>query len=293
MKNGRLLALLLPLIGAAGVAGVYKWVDESGKVHFGDAPPEGGAVQSVDIPEAPSQEKIEKARRQMRERMDRYEKFSEEMRPPAPVERPPQEDERRASLPDNAECFSPLSDLVQGPSGDTFTPITSRPLTREQQELLLGLFADAAGHWQGTISSLTCTGSSEAPERRIAIHQAETTVGWDARQSRLTIDTDSVEEENRATRQLFHRLEVGDILFFSDAERADIINIEGNEVELLVLDRSSLSFLLKRRIRTGGQTRIPRAEIRNLTIVDRTFKMTEFYYNNGVLTGFDTWNLDR
>jgi hypothetical protein len=66
-----------------------------------------------------------------------------------------------------------------------------------------------------------------------------------------------------------------------------------NEIELLSLDRNSLSFLLKRRIRTGRQDRIPRAETRQFEILDSPFRLTELYYNNGILTGSDTWILCR
>jgi hypothetical protein len=44
------LLFTLPLISHAGL---YKWVDEEGNVHFGDQPPEPQIAQSIDIKPAP------------------------------------------------------------------------------------------------------------------------------------------------------------------------------------------------------------------------------------------------
>lgn len=293
MKNGRLLALLLLLIGAAGVAGVYKWVDESGKVHFGDAPPEGGAVQSVDIPEAPSQEKIEKARRQMRERMDRYEQFSEDVGRAEPVEQSPPEAEERPFEPASAECFTPLSDLVKGPSGEVFTPISQRPLAEEEQELLTELLAEMAGNWRGAITRLTCSGSLEEPARETEELEANAIADWNPDSLRLGIETEYRSEENRSREKLFHWFEVGDALFFNDNASVGVLAQEDNQVEVLALEPDGLAFLVKRRILTRHQARIPRAEIRYLEVHDRSLSLTELYYSNGILTGFDTWELAR
>lgn len=46
-----MLMLALPAVVVAG--GVYKWVDEQGRTHYGDKPPAGQA-QSVDIDAAPA-----------------------------------------------------------------------------------------------------------------------------------------------------------------------------------------------------------------------------------------------
>lgn len=42
-----LFGLLLPL--TAGCAGLYKWVDEHGRVHFSDTPPAQGGAEQVEL----------------------------------------------------------------------------------------------------------------------------------------------------------------------------------------------------------------------------------------------------
>lgn len=47
-----LLAVAVMLWPVASPAEVYRWVDENGKVHFGDRPPRGVETESLDLPEA-------------------------------------------------------------------------------------------------------------------------------------------------------------------------------------------------------------------------------------------------
>lgn len=44
MRTGAVLLLLLPLLASAEI---YKWVDERGNIHFGDAPPEQAKTQTI------------------------------------------------------------------------------------------------------------------------------------------------------------------------------------------------------------------------------------------------------
>lgn len=61
MNKSCLAALLFLLIGGISEAGVYKWVDESGRVHYGDHPPEGEGAQSVAAPAGSSMEEAKPA----------------------------------------------------------------------------------------------------------------------------------------------------------------------------------------------------------------------------------------
>lgn len=49
-----LLALLLALAVPVASAQVYKWVDEKGRVHYGEKPPAGSKPSAVKPPSAPS-----------------------------------------------------------------------------------------------------------------------------------------------------------------------------------------------------------------------------------------------
>ena len=95
------------------MAQVYKWVDESGKVHYGDSPPPESDVRSIEVPEGPTQDEIERARQQAQEKIEQYERQSEETSTPDHPEIPSQHEATGLVTPDNIACFSPLSEMVQ------------------------------------------------------------------------------------------------------------------------------------------------------------------------------------
>lgn len=290
---------LLLVISGITLAAVYKWVDESGRVHYGDSPPQGSDVEPIAVPEEPSQVEIERAQQQMQRKIEQYEKISEEVSPSKPLEKLSQQPESRVVIPHRVACISPLSDFVQGPSAETYTPISPTSLAKAQQKSLRILFGKAEASWQGTIADLTCLNSSAEPRSKIANLDARTTVDWDLRKSQFVIDTDAVGRESRVSQRLTQIFEVGDALYFSDTHSADFIKTggtiarSGNEVEVLTLDRKMLLFLIKRRIPTGADTRIPRAELRQLEISGRTLRFVELFYINGMLTGSRSWVLNR
>jgi hypothetical protein len=268
-------------------------VDESGGIHYGDTPPHESDVELVTIPEGPSQEVVDAARTQMQKTIDRYEKFSEEASPAEPLDEATRKVESHTKIPDDVECFSPFSDLIEGPSGETFTPTTATSLTKEQQKALANLFSKLDAYWQGTISDLICSGSVLKPDKKVTSIEAKMTAIWDVRQSRLTIKTETIDKERHTTGQLIYRLEIGNALYFNDNKLADVVALEGNKVELLNLEKNNASFLIKRRVQTWAGALVPRGEVRYFTTNDRTFKLIEHFYNSGVLTGSKTWVLSK
>lgn len=299
MNKAYLVVFVLLLISGATLAAVYKWVDQSGRVHYGDSPPQGSDAELVAVPKGPSQMEVERARQQAQQKIERYEKFSEEVSPSEPLEKSSQEADSRVVTPDHLVCNSPLSDLVRGPSAETYTPISPTSLTKAQQKSLDILFDKAEASWQGAIVELTCLDGSSEPRSRMTNFEAQATVDWNARRSQLLIDTDSVGKESGIRKRVTQIFEVGDALYFSDTKSADFIKTadtiarDGNEVEVLTLDRKKVSFLIIRRIPTDTHTRIPRAEVRQLEISGRTLKLIELYYQNKMLAGSRTCILNR
>ena len=289
--NKGTLALLLLLIAGVAAAEVYKWADESGRVHYGDSPPPESDAQSVKVPEVPTQEEVERAQRLMREKIDQYKESPEEATLPTAAEKPSQEAEVDEVAPENVACFSPLSDLIEGPSAETFTPVTPTLLTKAQQKSLLGLFGKPHAHWRGTITDLTCLGNSSSPKRSVTHFETEATVDWDVRKSRFTIESDTIEKESGDIEQLIQSFKIADALYFTNNKPADTIALDGNKVELLTLHKNRVSFLIKRHISTGPDTRRPRAEVRYLKITGKTLTLVELYYHGAIFTGSRHWIL--
>ena len=49
MSNSLRLFFLLMFIAGSATAGIYKWVDENGKTHFGDKPPQQSGAEQMEL----------------------------------------------------------------------------------------------------------------------------------------------------------------------------------------------------------------------------------------------------
>jgi hypothetical protein len=68
MWSARIFALCVVLAAMPAAADVYRWVDEDGRVHFGDRPPPGSA-ERIAVPVAPAPDAGLKDRRLKRRRL--------------------------------------------------------------------------------------------------------------------------------------------------------------------------------------------------------------------------------
>ena len=59
------LVVLLALLGSAHAQGVYRWVDQAGRVHYSDAPPAAAKAKEIDCPPPPTSEEVEAARQRL------------------------------------------------------------------------------------------------------------------------------------------------------------------------------------------------------------------------------------
>ncbi|NQZ54520.1 MAG: DUF4124 domain-containing protein [Piscirickettsiaceae bacterium] len=294
MKKGNLVLLLL-LVGTLAVGEIYKWVDESGKVHYGDSPPPEIDTQTIEIPRGPSREEVELERQRVRELMEQNELFSEENHRIVPPDKLSREEKVHAVTPDNIACFSPISNLVQGASVEHFTPITPTSLAKVQQELLNDFFGkiERLGIWRGSITELECwSGTSErnaAPIEKVKDFEVRMDVDWNKFESLLTLEADITDEPH-----LIYKFEVGDVLYFNDSKSSFTTALDGNKVEVLMLNQDMVSFLIKRRLRSGtGRIGPLRGEIRHIEVFDRTLKLIELYYLDGILASSRTWIFSR
>ena len=70
MKQPTWLALLFLLAAGVALGEVYKWVDETGHVQFGDTPPPGSDAQPVQMHKVPTPEEVGRAKQRFDERLE-------------------------------------------------------------------------------------------------------------------------------------------------------------------------------------------------------------------------------
>ncbi len=281
---------MVALVGGVAAA-VYKWVDESGTVHYGDQPPEAADAQSVILPEGPSQQEVEQAQQQMRRKLEQQRQSEKEEVPSAPKEKSPQATRAGVIIPDKLECHTQLSDVVQGPSGETYTPARSAPLSKAQKKSLEKLFSKIDGRWQGTITHIGCKGKVSEPKSWITKGKVRTNADWNARESLLSIESDYTGESGAVDR-LFHNIKLGHVLYFTEHPTRSI-DRKHNEAEVLALNQKGLLLLTKPWQEKFGGGALPGAHIRHLEISGRKLKLKELFFHMGILVDSRSWVLGK
>jgi len=288
------LALLALLVVGSVSGEVYKWVDEAGRVQFGDRPPPGVDARSVEMHKVPTPAEIERAKQRFDDRLEQARRRVIGPQAPdtgMPTTNPPPAASARS--PQDAPCFAPLADFVQSPAGAAFAPITPTLLSAEQRAVLQMLMRRAEGHWAGRISDVTCLGNPPAGEQRTVVLDVEdAAASWHPVDSMLVVDS-QVSGEEQESQRLFIKFRVADALYFNTVESAGQIDLTGNKVELLSLEDDRVEFLLKNRASGGGTSRPLRTEVRHWAVSGSSVTFTELYFRNELLSGSRRWLLTK
>lgn len=294
MKKSKWFLLLVVLISAFALAQVYRWIDEEGGIHFGDKPPEEVDAKELILPEGPSEKEIVQAQEDLRKRLEARKNAEEatqsvgrDAEAPA-LEKSESEVGIESIRNEEFVCFTPLLAFVEGESAERFVPITPTELTNKQQILLKKRFGEIGRYWRGEITEVVCTGNSSEPDKKSLEFEAKAVVDWNTRESRLVVETNSFGKDDKSVDELTQMYKVGDALYISSgkilSEGWSNIAVKGNKVEILSLERDTLTFLIKRRSDRAHRN----AEIRYLKLTTNQLVFKEIYFANHILTGWRT-----
>ena len=126
--NIKLIVCLLPLILVAdlAVAEIYKWVDDSGNVHYSDSPPPGDSADEVQLAPEPDPQALQQAREDLDRRIQ-YQREDSEARRAAKENKKQQQQQQAAQAAElEARCRFARQQLV--------VVDTQRPVYRENKE---------------------------------------------------------------------------------------------------------------------------------------------------------------
>ncbi|MEH6583877.1 MAG: DUF4124 domain-containing protein [Halioglobus sp.] len=286
----RVLAVALFLLPAAGYAQVYQWTDEAGNVHFGDRPPEDAEAKSLNLPKGPSEEETEKAQEHWQGAIDARKAESEGSASDVTQASSSHSNER---LPEFA-CYTPIEDVLRGPTHEAYVPVTPTDVTLEQQRGARSILSSVKGLWYGSAVELICSGQLDAPKSENLFFEVRSTGTWRDKEGLLILENRASGSRNRVNETRVSYIEVGDALYYFDAKGDGNQNVDrtialrGNKAEGLYLDNNSLAFMSKRR-----SYHVMRTEIRHLKVKGRTLEFTELYFHKNLLTGSRVWTVNR
>ncbi|MDJ0806648.1 MAG: DUF4124 domain-containing protein [Gammaproteobacteria bacterium] len=285
--------LCMALVCGNAQAEVYKWLDESGRVHYGDCPPADCNSQTLEIAAPPSAQEIERSR----QRLERYQEIIQEYRA-ARAASPQAARSPLQLIPDDIPCFDPIENLLIGATSDIHAALTPTRLTNEQRRDLSNLFDKLDSPWRkGQVDSVTCSETSKhgVTDTRYA-DDADDAVDLeldaDALQHRLRMRLDWYNETQKKKARRIFNFAVGEHLYFNRNLYLGNLQHPGNAVELLHLDRRSLLFLIKPRVR-AAKGRIPMPEIRYLAVSDKQWALTELRYAQNRLIERRDWRFAK
>jgi hypothetical protein len=107
MKN--LILLLGLIVSAAAHAGVYKWVDDNGKVHYGDSPQASQATVEMNVDQTTTESSVSEDLLSREEKRERLLQSMEEDR----IEKQEQRDKRKAENDRNRQKCNRYRDRMR------------------------------------------------------------------------------------------------------------------------------------------------------------------------------------
>ncbi|MEH6588739.1 MAG: DUF4124 domain-containing protein [Halioglobus sp.] len=291
LRGFRGLLFFLVIFSAASHAQVYKWVDENGKVHFGDSPPEAANAQAVDLPAGPSEKQVEQAQQELQQTLEARQQSdavstaaaSDDVVTPTGPQ----------PVPDFA-CYTPIEDVLRGPTRAAYTPIQPTEVTEAQKAKARSVLALAKGRWRGTAVELNCSGQVDAPRSQV-LHFTVNSMGtWKPKESLLVLANSASGSRDRVSETRNSFIAVSDALYFFEAPGDSGATVQrtmaqrGNQAEGLYLDDISLAFMINRR-----NFNVWQRELRLLVVDGRKLTYTELYFHQNILTGSRVWSVSR
>ena len=274
-------------------AGIYKWVDEKGVIHYSNRlTSDSGNVEIVSPEykhdEAADQERV-KDDQKTKDALTEEIKTEEQQASGAEQKKLEKEQkkltEAKQNQPDLSAygCFSPSYSILMGRG--TFQPIIPRNLSEVEYQELKKLFKGLDGFWVGNAQAIGCTESEGEVLEQTEHYSIKSEATMD-QTGQFILLSDLYSRENGSS--------VNQTLYFylSEEQLASVPNIKVSDIELISVSSDELVYLVKSKV--GGRGML-RHEI--VTAIkktgERSFSLERFLYFNGRLISKSICHLER
>jgi hypothetical protein len=280
-----MVSTFLMLLGVVAIAnaGIFKWIDVQGNLHFGDRPPAAAKAELVSTesggPEQTGREARESAA-QAKVQADTGVTDGTDLSVPEQSDTAPDQD---------PDCFTPIEAAWGGSIADTREPVSRQALTADEFGHLQAILRLFGQRWRSEVTEITCIRPDATEPTKTDSYRATFSGDWDSRQV-LTVEADLVGSDNRRVlREFFWFLSSEEGLRFRNARIDSTANLDRPrfDVQTFVVERDLLRFF--RRI--GSRQR--RTEVFELRRIGRGFRFREYFYVQGLLSGKRDWELGR
>ena len=308
MAIAKTFALLALLFSSLAVGeGIYKWIDEEGCVHFGDAPPDFESAEEISVDAFPVSETPTADQRtneiDVKEPIGRV-----DAKEPARESSQQETDDAKQFGFISATCldsFASLLDLEKEAEADApgiFEPLSPRQLERDEFTQLGNFLPKLDRRWSGTINEILCMGPDRSIREKKHTWRVTAVGSWsssgvlDFRFDRTR--DDGVRRQDQISisiqnNQLRFRSGRGPMVTSSPSFRRNPPK-QCDDVEILSIDRNGMAFFNKYRRRFGPrQGSVQVQDVYSFRVMDRAFQIDQVSYVQGRLVEKSTWSLRR
>ena len=282
------ISLLLALSLPGGVfAGIYKWMDDEGKVHFGDSPPAVSESESIQLKPSNTSQGLNKVEERLGRQNDGRKQLEEGGKgDPEQVAQPVSS----IGAPPDVECFTPLADALDGVIAYIREPIKSKPLTRQELGRLEALFRASKGRWKGELEEVACHREDATPPSVSTHYDYRLKSSWKpGRRFEIDIELEYEGNEYNWWRQLYFMWPGEAGLRFNTARSYPSFDIDQPryDVEIVSIDKGDLLFF------TRILGAIHKTEVYSFRLVGQSFEIREFFFTQGILSAKRLWKAKR
>jgi len=270
-------------------AGIYKWVDENGLVHYGECPPSECKSEEIQLAPEPSQESIRQTKERIRKIRNYEKKTSKDYKKPAQIESTKLTKQPAISSHDNSQCFEKLESSWNGKIKDTREEVVPLILDKSQVSDIRNILNQLKGRSNGAMVETRCLSPKGTPPIKTFHYDFDWEADWKEKNLFLIIQR-TTGIENRAKYRRFFRFLLDQGLLRYTSGTSDIvidINRPQFDVGILNVDSSKLTFYF----RGGGHIR--RTRVISLRSEKNEFVLSEHYYVQGELSEMRRWSVNR
>ena len=288
-------SFLMVGFSVTGAAGVYKWEDKNGNVHYGDCQPTDCNSEEIELAPAPSAEAVREAQERTR-RFQEYEQKISGPRMPEPHAVTKERTRQPSVLPDDIPCFSLLQSTWGGRIADSREPVEPKRLNEDQlSELralfgeLEGLYRGTLGRYRGTMTQTMCLNPDASPPIKTYPYKFVWITNWQSDQIfRIEAELTGA-EMNTSGRVFFWFLLSPEGVRFRKATTDTSTGLDRPQYDVGIVDIADDRLTLY--LRQGG--RIRQTTVLSLQEGEYGFTLNEFFYTQGILSEKHAWEISR
>jgi hypothetical protein len=250
-------------------AGIYKWVDEKGVIHYSNRLTSDSGNVKIVSPEYKHDEAADQER--VKDDQKTKDALTEEIKT----------EEQQAS--GASKCFSPSYSVQQGRG--VYEVIIPRDFIENEYQNLQKLFQSLEGNWKGNALVLVCEGTQDKVRKVVDNYSVKSECKMRST-GHFVLETEVYSQKDRAAHNENLRL------YLDPKKLTGGPNFSIADIELISVSSDELVYVEKTRSRSGGGSLMRETVTTIKKTGEASFSLKRILYLKGRLITISTWHLE-